>query len=47
MGIMPFQFFEGENAESLKLTGREKFTIKIDDNLSVKQIVDVEVTKYF
>ena len=45
MGIMPFQYLEGENAESLKITGKEKFSIKIDDNLSVKQIVDVEVNK--
>lgn len=43
MGIIPFQFVDGQNAETLKLTGREKFTINIDDELKVKQIVNVEV----
>jgi aconitate hydratase len=43
MGIAPFQFLDGQSGESLNLTGREKFSIKIDDNLTVKQIVDVEV----
>ena len=45
MGIIPFQFLNGETGESLNLTGKEKFSIKIDDGLSVKQIVDVEVKK--
>ena len=43
MGIIPFQFVDGQNAETLKLTGREKFSINIDDELKVKQIVNVEV----
>jgi aconitate hydratase len=42
MGILPFQFMSGESGEQLGLTGREKFSIKIDDNLNVKQVVDVE-----
>ena len=45
MGIIPFQFINGQNAESLKLTGRELFKINIDDNLTVKQIVQIEVRK--
>lgn len=44
MGIIPFQFLEGQTGESLKLTGTEKFNILVDDDLSVKQIVNVEVT---
>ena len=47
MGIIPFQFINGQNAKSLKLTGREKFTIHLDDNLSPKQLVDVEVNILF
>jgi len=42
MGIIPLQFNDGQTAEKLKLSGKEKFTIHIDDNLTVKQVVDVE-----
>jgi aconitate hydratase len=45
MGIIPFQFLENECADSIGLTGRECFQINIDDNLSVKQIVDIEVRR--
>jgi aconitate hydratase len=31
MGILPLQFVEGESAESLGLTGRERFTIDLND----------------
>jgi len=41
MGVIPFQFIDGQTANSLKLTGKEKFTIYIDDDLTVKQIVNV------
>ena len=44
MGIVPFQFLEGQSAETLNLTGKEKFTILLDQELSVKKIVDVEVS---
>ena len=43
MGIIPLQFMEGESGESLGLTGKEKFVIKIRDDLEVKEILDVEV----
>lgn len=43
MGIIPFQFLDGESGESLNLNGTETFDIKIDDGLAVKQIVDVQV----
>ena len=45
MGIVPFQFLEGQNAETLNLTGKEKFTIHLDQDLTVKKIVDVEVSR--
>lgn len=45
MGIIPLQFVDGQNAESLGLTGRENFTIDIPENLSPRQktIVNVNV----
>jgi len=43
MGILPLQFKNGENADSLGLTGKEKFSIKLNGgNLKVWQ--DVEIT---
>src|SRR4030043_53446 len=33
MGVLPLQFKQGENAASLGLTGRETFSIEIDDDL--------------
>jgi aconitate hydratase len=45
MGIIPLQFTNNETAETLGLTGKEKFTINIDDHLCAKQIVDVEVSR--
>ena len=47
MGIIPFQFLDGENAKLLKLTGKEKYTIHLNQELTVKQIVEVEVRKIF
>jgi len=33
MGILPLQFKEGENAESLGLKGTEQFNINLSDDL--------------
>ena len=33
----------GESAESLKLTGREKYTIRLPDDITPGQIADVQV----
>lgn len=33
MGVLPFQFAEGEDAGTLGLTGREKFDISLDDGV--------------
>ena len=44
MGVLPLQFKEGENAESLGLTGQESYTIHIDDNLQPRQEVQVDMT---
>jgi len=44
MGILPLQFKDGENANSLGLSGHESYTIQIDDNLQPRQNVLVTVT---
>jgi len=44
MGVLPLQFKEGQNADSLGLTGHEKFTINFGD-LSVKQEITVKTDK--
>ena len=44
MGIVPLQYLQGENAQSLALTGKEEFTIEIPDDLKPLQEVDVQVS---
>ena len=41
MGILPLQFIDGANAESLGLNGSECFTIDMGDNISVGQVMTV------
>ena len=45
MGILALQYKEGDNAESLGLTGEESFTIDIDDNIKPGQDVNVTAKK--
>ena len=45
MGILPLQFTEGENAQSLGLDGSEKLDIEVPDNLTPGQTLSVKVTK--
>jgi aconitate hydratase len=44
MGIMPLQFNEGENRESLGLDGSELFMIELDDSLKPHHRVPVTAT---
>jgi aconitate hydratase len=44
MGVLPLRFREGENAESLGLTGREKYSIRRIAELKPRQEVEVTVT---
>lgn len=44
MGIMPLQFLPGQTADSLELSGKEKFTITLSDSLSLRQQLTVKVT---
>ncbi len=44
MGVLPLQFKPGQDAASLGLSGRETFTIRVDDGLEPRQTLTVEVT---
>ncbi|KAA8590293.1 hypothetical protein FQN60_014227 [Etheostoma spectabile] len=44
MGILPLQFLPGENADSLELSGKERFTITLPDSLSPRQQLTVQIT---
>jgi aconitate hydratase len=43
MGVLPLEYKAGETAESLGLTGKERFTIHIDDDLQPLSDVRVDV----
>ncbi|CAD5216711.1 unnamed protein product [Bursaphelenchus okinawaensis] len=43
MGIIPLQFLDGQNADNLKLTGKEKFTIDLPDTVKSGDVVKVHV----
>lgn len=43
MGIIPLQFLPGESAESLKLTGKESYSVNVPSDIAPGQIVTVEV----
>ncbi len=45
MGVLPLQFREGEDYQSLGLDGTETFHIELDDNLKPQQAVEVTATK--
>jgi aconitate hydratase len=45
MGVLPLQFHEGENAESLGLSGDETFTITGVADIQPRQDVTVEVAR--
>ncbi|XP_078577373.1 cytoplasmic aconitate hydratase-like isoform X2 [Branchiostoma floridae x Branchiostoma japonicum] len=43
MGIIPLQYLPGETAESLGLTGKERFTIQLADDIQPGQTIDIKV----
>ena len=45
MGIIPLQYLENETAETLGLTGKEGYTIKLPLDIVPGQIVDIQVTR--
>ncbi|MCH1625654.1 aconitate hydratase AcnA [Fredinandcohnia quinoae] len=44
MGVLPLQFKQGENAESLGLTGKETIEVQIDENVKPRDYVKVTAT---
>jgi len=44
MGVLPLQFAEGQNRESLGLTGEESFDLAIDDSLRPRQTLTMRAT---
>ncbi|WP_205730343.1 aconitate hydratase AcnA [Cyclonatronum proteinivorum] len=45
MGVLPLQFEEGQNADTLGLDGDEYFTFEVDDNVKPRQEVWVTASK--
>lgn len=45
MGVIPLEFLQGDTADSLGLTGRERYSITIPEKLSPRMIVDVKVSQ--
>ncbi len=45
MGVLPLQFAEGENADSLGLDGTETYAVDIDDDLAPRTDVGVTATR--
>ncbi|KAK5867004.1 hypothetical protein PBY51_011528 [Eleginops maclovinus] len=45
MGIMPLQFLPGDSADSLELSGKERFTVTLPDCLSPSQQLTVKTSQ--
>uniref|UniRef100_A0AAQ5XII8 Iron-responsive element-binding protein 2 n=1 Tax=Amphiprion ocellaris TaxID=80972 RepID=A0AAQ5XII8_AMPOC len=45
MGIMPLQFLSGQNADSLELSGKERFSIILPESLSPRQQLTVKTSQ--
>ncbi|XP_034712309.1 cytoplasmic aconitate hydratase [Etheostoma cragini] len=43
MGVIPLEYLDGDTADSLGLTGRERYTIIIPEQLTPRMIVDVKL----
>ncbi|XP_006629784.1 cytoplasmic aconitate hydratase [Lepisosteus oculatus] len=43
MGVIPLEYLPGDTAESLGLTGRERYTIVIPDKLTPRMIVNIKL----
>jgi aconitate hydratase len=44
MGVLPLQFKDGENAETLGLTGKETFAVQVDENVKPRDLLKVTAT---
>lgn len=45
MGVIPLQYLPGETADTHGLTGKEKYSIKVPEDLMPGQTINVEVSK--
>ena len=45
MGVLPLQYKDGQDADSLGLTGTEVFDVVLDDNVKPRQDLTVTATK--
>ncbi|KAF3688530.1 Iron-responsive element-binding protein 2 [Channa argus] len=45
MGIMPLEFLPGQNADSLELSGKERFTITLPETLSLREQLTVKTSQ--
>ena len=45
MGVLPLQFREGENVQSLDLTGEEQFSIELSDDLQAGSQLQVRAVR--
>ncbi|XP_028262605.1 cytoplasmic aconitate hydratase [Parambassis ranga] len=43
MGVIPLEYLQGDTAESLGLTGRERYTIIIPEQLTPRMLVDIKL----
>jgi len=43
MGVIPLQYKEGQSAEALGLSGKEKFTIRLPENITTGQTIEIEL----
>ncbi|MGX6443353.1 aconitate hydratase AcnA [Neobacillus sp. K501] len=44
MGVLPLQFKDGDNAETLGLTGKETFEVQVDESVKPRDLVKVTAT---
>ena len=45
MGVLPLNFVDGQDADSLGLDGTETYAIAVDDNLRPRQRISVTATR--
>ena len=45
MGVLPLQYKDGQDADSLGLTGTETFDIAVDDSVKPRQDITLTATK--
>lgn len=43
MGVIPLEYLPGDTADSLGLTGRERYSVVIPEALTPRMVVDIKV----